>query len=466
MNVSFQSYGAAREVTGSKHLFTFGERKILFDCGMFQGKRAESDAKNRKLPFAAKELDALVLSHGHFDHCGNIPTAVKKGYDGSVFSTAATRDIADLILQDSAHLMEKDYEWLQKKKPNKKAFPPLFDAADVERAMQQFVTLGFHRRFALPGDVQCEFYNSGHILGSAISVLTYQAGSQTRSVAYTGDMGRRGMPIIPAPEVIPPVDYLICEGTYGNRKHDPLGDAQRQLGEVIRETVGKGGKIIIPSFAIGRTQELIFFLHLLKDAGQIPDIDIYVDSPMAVSATAIFRIHPECYGDSVRQAFIDHHANPFGFERLHYVTDVNESKRLNERTEPCIIISSSGMCEGGRILHHLKNNIGDPRNTVLVVGFMAESTLGRAIADRRPEVKIFGEPYALRARVKILNTFSGHADYEDTTAYIKALDLARLRKVFLVHGESSALDNLRNLLLAAGVQAVEVVEPGRDYILD
>jgi len=465
MDATFQSYGAAREVTGSKHLVKIGSKQLLLDCGMFQGKRAEADAKNRQLPFAPAAIEAMVLSHGHFDHSGNAPTLIKNGYGGNIYTTSATRDIANLILLDSAHLMAKDYEWLCRKRPGQCAFEPLFNERDVIHTMEHVVTLGFHRAFKLPGDVECTLYNSGHILGSAVTVMTYEAGGREVKTAFTGDLGREGMPILPAPEAIPAVDYLICEGTYGNRLHDPIADAQRQLGEVVNDTIRKGGKLIIPAFAVGRTQELIFFLHLLKDAGTTPDVDIYVDSPMAVNATSIFRVHPECYGDDIRQAFVDHHENPFGFEKLHYVTDVNESKRLNERKEPCIIISSSGMCEGGRILHHLKNNVGDPKNTILVVGFMAENTLGRAIADRRREVRIFGESYPLRARVKILNTFSGHADSRDLVKYVRRLDPGRLRCVYLVHGETDALTNLRSLLLEAGVRQVEVVDYGRDYPL-
>ena len=465
MNATFQSLGGAREVTGSKHLLTVNRRQLLLDCGMFQGKRKDTDEKNRKLPFPAADLAAVVLSHGHFDHCGNLPTLVLNGYRGNIYATGASRDIANLILMDSAHLMAKDYEWLCKKDPAKCAFKPLFVERDVLKAMDHFVTLSYHRTFSLPGDVECAFSNSGHILGSSVVTLQYDAGNGSRALAFTGDLGRPNMPLLPAPDPLPDVDYLVCEGTYGNRLHEPIEDAQRQLGEVIRETAARGGKIIIPSFAVGRTQELIFFLHLLKDAKAIPDLDIFVDSPMAINATGIFQLHPECYGEQVRQAFTDHHQNPFGFAGLHYITDVEESKRLNDRPGPHIIISSSGMCEGGRILHHLKNNITDPRNTILIVGFMAENTLGRAVADRKPMVKIFGNPYPLRARVKILNTFSGHADYADIKSYISRMNLDRLRCVYLVHGEQDALTNLRKLLLEIGVRAVEIAEPGRNYDL-
>jgi metallo-beta-lactamase family protein len=462
MAVVYKPFGAAREVTGSKHWFQAGDRQVLIDCGMFQGKRAESYQRNRNLTIDVKALQAVILSHGHFDHCGNMPSVIKGGYEGNIYSTPATRDIANLIMMDSAHIMGKDFEWLRKKEPGKTAYEPIYDERDVVATVNHFMTVNYHRPFPVADGVQCCFYDAGHILGSSMVVLDID-GADSCSIGFTGDLGRPGMPILRDPDEMPPVDYLICEGTYGNRLHDPIEDAKRQLGEVIRETAAKGGKIIIPSFAVGRTQELIYFLHLLKDERKIPDLDVYVDSPMAVNATSIFRVHQECYDEDVHQAFLDHHQNPFGFERLHYVSDVSESKKINDRNDPCIIISSSGMCEAGRILHHLKNNITDPRNTVLIVGFMAENTLGRAIAERRPEVTVFGNKYPLRARVKILNTFSAHADYEDIRKFVARMDLDRLRKVFLVHGESDALSNLEQILRKEGVRDVEIAEPEREY---
>lgn len=465
MNITLQSHGAALEVTGSKHLLKVDGSSYLIDCGMFQGRREEAYRKNQHLPFDPRELTSVVLTHGHFDHCGNMPSLVKGGYNGNIYSTPATRDIANLIMMDSAHIMAKDFEWLRRKATDKVAYAPIYDQDDALATINQFMTVNYHRPFTLEGGVRCEFYDAGHILGSSVAILTVGAGAEELKIAFTGDLGRWGMPILRDPDEIPDVDYLVCEGTYGNRLHDPIEDAKRQLGEVVRETAARGGKLIIPAFAVERTQELIYFLHLLKDDRKIPDLEIYVDSPMAVSATSIFRVHQECYDKATHQAFLDHHKNPFGFEGLRYLTDVSQSKELNQRPGPCIIISSSGMCEAGRILHHLKNNITDSRNTILVVGYMAENTLGRAIADRRPEVSIFGTKFPLKARVKILNTFSAHADYEDIKRYLGRLDLARLRKVFLVHGEREPLDHLKRHLEGIGVKAVQIAKPDEPYTL-
>lgn len=463
MNYSFQPFGASQEVTGSKHLFNAGGKYLLLDCGMFQGHREETYWRNKTLPFDPRAVEAAILGHGHFDHCGNLPNLVKNGFTGNIYSTPATRDIANLILMDSAHIMAKDYEWLKKKHPKAKAYQPIYEDKDVLQTLNQFVTFNYGRRFTTEAGLTATFYDAGHILGSSVAVLEPDGDDGGPRVGFTGDLGRPGMPILRDPEKLPPLDYLICEGTYGNRLHEPVEDAQAQLGQVIRETANKGGKIIIPSFAVGRTQELIYFLHLLKDAGEIPDLDIYVDSPMAVNATGIFRVHQECYDEETHRAFLDHHRNPFGFEGLHYISDVSESKLLNNRPDPCIIISASGMCEAGRILHHLKNTVADPRNTVLIVGFMARDTLGRQLADKQPEVSIFGEKHPLKARVKILNTFSAHADYNDLKNYVSALDLKRLKTVYLVHGEPDALGNLQTELTSVGVKDVQIVEEGKNY---
>ncbi|HRR27942.1 MAG TPA: MBL fold metallo-hydrolase [Victivallales bacterium] len=461
MSFFFCSYGAAMEVTGSTHLFEINNHKILIDCGLFQGKRIPSEEKNRKFQFNPEEIEAVILSHGHCDHSCRLPYLSSRGFEGNIFATPATRDIAGLVMADTAHILQKDFEWLKKKKVDY-PYPPLYSIKDVLKVLDQFVTISYRRTFPVIDGVKCTFYNAGHILGSSMPLLDV---GDNKRIAFTGDLGRKGTPIIHDPEYLPPVDYLICEATYGNRLHDPIEDACRQLTTVIKETVEKGGKIIIPAFAVERTQDLIYYLHLLNDERKIPKIDIFVDSPMAFNATSIFRVHQECYDDNVHEQFLIQNKNPFGFENLHYITNVEESKKLNEYNKPCIIISSSGMCEAGRILHHLKNNVEDPRNTILIVGFMAADTLGRRIVEKQPEIKIFGQPYKLNARVKVLNTFSAHADYNDTIDFIKHLDLNRLKKVFLIHAEPDSLEAMKTHLLDNGVKEVQIVEPEVKYEL-
>jgi metallo-beta-lactamase family protein len=355
--------------------------------------------------------------------------------------------------------MQKDAEWLKKKKPDH-PFKPLYGVDEVLKSLDQFMTVSYGRTFPVIDGVKCTFYDAGHILGSAIAVLDLENGER---IAFSGDLGRAGLPIIRDPQPIGDVDYMVCESTYGNRLHDPIEYAENEMAEVITKTAEGGGKIIIPAFAVERTQELIYFLHKLTNEGKIPELEIFVDSPMATNATSIFRVHQECYDAKVREHFLADHKNPFGFDSLHFTTSVADSKKINEVKEPHIIISSSGMCEAGRILHHLKNNIEDPKNTIMIVGIMAAHTLGRRIAERRPEVKIFGQPYQLRAKVKILNTFSAHADYNEILNYIGTMNKARLKKIFLVHGENDALDNLQKLMLESGIKEVQIVDPETEY---
>ncbi len=461
MSVKFTSYGAAREVTGSNHLLEINGKKILVDCGMFQGKRILSEKKNRIFQYDPAKVDSVLLTHAHCDHSCRLPYLMMKGFDGNIYSTPATRDIASLIMYDTAHIQQKDAEWLNKKKAAI-PFEPLFNVNDVLNCLNHFVTIGYGRKFFADESVGCTFHNAGHILGS--STVVFDCGSDRR-IGFSGDLGRPGTPIIHDPEYLPPLDYFICEATYGNRLHDPIEDACKQLAAVIKEAVSRGGKIIIPAFAVERTQDIIYYLHLLLDQKKIPKLEIFVDSPMAFNATSIFRVHQECYDDKVNEQFIVQNKNPFGFENLHYTTNVNESKQINELKDPCIIISSSGMCEAGRILHHLKNNIEDPKNTILVVGYMAEDTLGRKIADREPQVKIFGQPYKLRANVKILNTFSAHADYKDVMDFVGHLDLDRLKRIYLVHGEDESLEGMRTHLLDMHVKDVQIVEPEIKYTM-
>jgi metallo-beta-lactamase family protein len=374
------SWGGAEEVTGSKHFLRVDGDLIQVDCGAFQGRRAETDKKNRNWNYDADGVSAVVLTHAHYDHCGMLPLMSKKGFSGNMYTTPATRDLANLILMDSAHIQAKDIEYLKKRAAKRNEQfnkQPLFTEREVVDCLTRFVTLSYHRPFHLSEGIYAEFYDAGHILGSAVTVLNIERSGTSLSIAFSGDLGRKDLPILRDPEHIPPVDYMVMESTYGNRLHDPIESASAKLAAVVNETVERNGKIIIPAFAVERTQELVYMLHLLSDEGRIPNVPVYVDSPMATNATSIFRVHQECYDEETCRAFLDHHRNPFGFNELNYVVNTEESKRLNTLKGPAIIISASGMCESGRILHHLKNNIENPANTILVVGFMAQNTLGR-----------------------------------------------------------------------------------------
>jgi metallo-beta-lactamase family protein len=463
--LTLTSYGAAEEVTGSKHLIETKNARVLVDCGLFQGHREAARAKNEGFPFAPYSLYACVNTHGHLDHCGTYPLLAKKGFQGEILSTPATRDVSGLVMQDSARIQAQDARFLDRQQgkdpqPWRKVYPPLYDEKDVEQALSQFVGVSYGREYALAPNIHATLYDAGHILGSAMVRFEVFEGPEPLAIGFTGDLGRKNTPLLKDPEVLPPLDYLVCESTYGDRRHDPISTAEDELADVIRETAAKGGRVIIPAFAVERTQELIYFLHRLHDAGRIPSMPVFVDSPMAVSATAIFRTHPECLDAETAEQFLDNGESPFAFDNLKYVTDAESSKKINDVTMPCIIIATAGMCEAGRILHHLVHGVGDPRNTILVVGFMGENTLGRALADKRPEVRIFGQRHAVRARVKIINAFSAHADYLEIGDYIQSLDQSRLKRIFLVHGESSAQAHLAQYLKEIGTAPAEILKPG------
>jgi metallo-beta-lactamase family protein len=352
MSVSLVSYGGAQEVTGSKHLLSSGKSSVMIDCGAFQGKREEADRKNREWEFDAGSLGGVILTHAHYDHSGLLPLLRKKGYDRNIFSTPPTRDLANIILMDSASIQAKDVEYLTKqaaKRGERFSWKPLYDEQDVMKTIEQFVTISYGRPFLpVPGMEAC-FFDAGHILGSSTVHITVNSGRKKLRVGFSGDLGRKGKPILRDPVPIPPVEHLVMESTYGDRLHEISGDILAALARIVRETASQGGKIIIPAFAVERTQDLIFYLHLLTDEKKIPDIPVYVDSPMAVNATAIFKNHPECYDDDTKKAFIEHHTNPFGFNSLRYIESSTQSKELNSLRGPAVIISSSGMCEAGRI---------------------------------------------------------------------------------------------------------------------
>jgi len=470
MNIGFYSLGAAEEVTGSKHVLEIDGKSYLIDCGAFQGSRAEADRKNRNFGIAADRIDNVILTHGHLDHCGLLPLLVKKGYTGNIFATPASRDIASLIMMDSANIQARDAKYLAgqaRKKGEEFNWTPLYSEQDAIGAVGQTIGVSYNRPMYISDGVKLEFHDAGHILGSATASITVKRGGEELNILATGDLGRKGKPIIRDPAVPATApDYIILESTYGNRRHDSTVDAVEKLAVLAKRTVEKRGKILIPSFAIERTQELIYYFHLLVDDGVIPEIPIYVDSPMATNATTIFQVHPECYDEEIKEAFIKHHKNPFGFNSLHFTTSVQESKALNDEKGPFIIISADGMCEAGRIQHHLIHNIQDPNTTILTVGYMAENTLGRRIRNRESEVKIHGQWFKVRANVEEINAFSAHADYFEALEWLKALDTSRLKGIFLVHGEKKGQVFFKKYLEENGFPNTHIVQYGKTYELN
>ncbi len=442
MKVTF--WGAVRTVTGSLHEIQANGKRYLLDCGLFQGRRQEARQRNSSFPFSPEDVEAVILSHAHIDHSGNLPTLVKQGYGGPVYATPATTDLCEAMLRDSGYLQEKDAEFLNKRRRRRKALDPaaedgfiepLYTMEDAAQAMKNFRSVPWHTPTVLDEVLSFETYDAGHMLGSAAVLLHYHRKGKRVRVIFSGDIGRPGLGIVRDPEPPPYADFLILESTYGDRLHKSLDAVADKLAEVVNRTARRGGKIIVPAFAVGRTQQLVLLLHQLLKENKIPCLPVFVDSPLAVDVTAIFRKHAECF-DAPTREFLLEGEDPFGFSCLRYVRDVEQSKALNDLRGPFIIISASGMCEAGRILHHLRHNIEDPRNTVLITGFQAEHTLGRKIVEKPAEVPIFGEPVRLRAEVVKLNELSGHADQHELLEWLKPL-AAGLKKVFLVHGEPS-----------------------------
>jgi metallo-beta-lactamase family protein len=452
--------GAAQTVTGSMHMLEVNGARILLDCGMFQGRRRESFERNRNLPFDTDDLDAVILSHAHIDHSGNIPNLVKSSYKGNIYTTSATRDLCSAMLLDSAHIQESDAAYVNKKHKRKGLPPvePLYTVADARASLEGFVSIDYHRPFAVAPGVVATFFDAGHILGSAITVLDVQENGRRYRLGFTGDLGRKGLPIIRDPEVVTGIDYLITESTYGNRQHATPSEAKDILCDVVQRTYDRGGKVIIPAFAVGRTQEIVYDLHERIKSGCMPDLPVFVDSPLAINVTEIFRLHPECYDTEILR-LLQQREDPFGFYRLHYTRTVEESKTINRLEGSCIVISASGMCEAGRILHHLKNNIGDPHSTVLFVGFQVQNTLGRKILDGWEEVPIFGEKRPVRAKVMSIPGYSAHAGRDELLGYIqKVMEFGALKRVISVHGELEACQALAEGLQELGVPDVLIPE--------
>lgn len=448
MKISF--YGAARTVTGSKHLLEINGTRILLDCGLFQGKRSETQTTNLNFDFDPKRIDVLILSHAHIDHSGNIPNLVKQGFDGDIVCTSATRDLCATMLPDSGYIQERDVEFVNKRRKKRGEPPvePIYTHQDALESLEYFTTQGYRRTRQVAPGVSLTFLDAGHMLGSTVVILDIEDHDDNREkrLVFSGDLGRKGIPIIRDPEIVDRADLLIMESTYGNRLHETYEASEKKLERIVNETSRRGGSIVMPSFAVGRTQQLVLSLHQLSEQGDIPHLPIFVDSPLAVNATSVFQLHPECYDDEIR-AFMTEAGvrNPFGFDDLTYVRKVEESKQINHRKDSLIIISASGMAEFGRIRHHLSNRIEDEKNTVLITGWQAENTLGRRLVDGAEMVRIFGEEHTVRARVEVLNGFSGHADRDEMTGWIGAMQ-TKPERVFLVHGEEeSALDFQKTL---------------------
>jgi metallo-beta-lactamase family protein len=455
--------GAARTVTGSMHLVEANGARLLLDCGLFQGRREEMYRRNLNFPFDPSSIDALILSHAHIDHSGNIPNLVKKGFSGPIWCTSATRALCAAMLRDSGHIHEQDVAYLNKHRQRQGLPPvePLYTRADAEAALPSFVSIGYGRPFAVAPGVRLTMRDAGHILGSAIIELEVEEDGQPQRLVFSGDLGRKGLAILRDPEQVREADILVLESTYGNRQHETPEEAEKALRRVIVETYRRHGKVVIPAFAVGRTQELVYALHRLTAARKIPDLPIFVDSPLAVNVTEIYRLHTECFDEETR-AFIDSEGtrDPFGFRRLRYIRDSEDSKELNFLRDPAVIISASGMCEAGRILHHLKNTIEDAANTVLFVGFQAEHTLGRRIKDGQEQVNIFGAPYTVRADIESIDGYSSHADRGELLAWAEGFDRKKPRQTFLVHGEEEAAFVLAEELRRVGLRDVRVPQAG------
>jgi metallo-beta-lactamase family protein len=464
-------WGAAGTTTGSFHLLENRGRKVALDCGLFQGRRADFYERNRSFPCPPADVSTLILSHAHIDHCGNIPNFVKQGFTGNIFATQATADLARHLILDSAFIQMKDTEFVNKKrrKRGEDEVEPLYTVEDAERALHQFVGIGYYRWFCFADGFCGKFLDAGHILGSAQVELdlTGDGGKQHRLV-FTGDIGRGGREILRDPEIPSEVETLIMESTYGNRITPPTADLREQLAEVIGRVAARGGKIIIPAFSVGRTQDVVFQLNMLFNEGRLPRIPIFVDSPLSLNVTEVFRRHPECFNMPTVE-LLQRDDDPFGFQSLRYVRSVEESMGLNKHPGACVIISASGMMEAGRVLHHLRNSIEDKKNCILVVGYQAENTLGRRLVDGHDSVKIFGEAHPVRAEVKVLSGFSGHADQTELRDYafrVHTRSGGQLRRIFLVHGETEAQEDLAGWLRTHLGVEVHIPKRGESFPLE
>lgn len=457
LRISFE--GAARTVTGSRHRIRFGERSWLLDCGLYQGHRDEAERVNRAFRFDPAELDAVVVSHAHLDHTGNLPTLVARGFRGPIHATPATASLGRVMLADSAFLMQKDVEHVNRHRDGRPERRPLYNMEDVTTTLASYATHGYHEPWELFENVRVEYWDAGHILGSALTVFEFRRNGRSFRLGMSGDLGRPRRQILRDPEVHPGVDALVLESTYGDRLHEAQGATERGLLDVVKRTLGRGGRLMIPAFAVGRTQEIVATLHQMIEDGRLDAMPIYVDSPMASATTGVFRQHPECFDGETRAKFQNGNGAPFGFARLRYTTSPEESRALNDVREPCIVISASGMCEGGRILHHLQHGLGNERNTVLFVGYQGDGTLGRRLRDGAETVNVFGEPVRVRAEIAALDGFSAHADQRELSDWVAKLDPAP-KRIFLVHGDLAPAETLAAVLRQR--VGAEVLIPEKD----
>lgn len=464
MKITF--YGAARTVTGSKHLVTLNNgKKFLLDCGMFQGMGKETYPMNREFGFDAREVDYMILSHAHIDHSGLIPMLVKYGFTGKIYGSEATLDLTAILLKDSAHIQEADSKFLNKKRfaEGRELVEPLYTAEDVEDALQLFEPVPYETPYTIDDDVEFELYDAGHIIGSSTVILSIKEDGKLIKIGFSGDVGRYGDPILKSPVAFPQVDYMIIESTYGNRLHDKIEETPEHLRELIVETcINKRGKLIIPAFSVGRTQELLYALNELELDNKLPNIKYFVDSPLSVAATNVVKKHPECFNRAV-QKIMKYDKDPFDFRGLYFIEDKRDSQALNDTPDPCVIISASGMAEAGRVKHHIANSIGNPKNTILMVGYCAKNTLGARLKEHPSEVTIFGDVFRVRADIRQIESMSAHADYNDLTQYLSTLDPAKVKRVFVVHGEPETQDEFREKLLLRGFRDVVIPEKGESF---
>jgi metallo-beta-lactamase family protein len=460
--------GAAKNVTGSKHLITTTKgKKILLDCGLYQNSAKDNEELNRHFGFNPADIDAVILSHAHIDHSGNLPLLVKQGFTGKIYATPATRDLCEIMLLDSAHIHESDIVFINKRrlKAGKSPLKPLYTVKDAGKCMKHFYAVPYNNEFIINEEVSFNFTDAGHILGSAVINLSLQEENKTIKLCYTGDIGRPNDLIIKAPEHFPQADYIICESTYGNRLHDDAALAGEKLLQIVRDTcITRKGKLLIPAFSLGRTQEIVYTLDCLKTQGLLPPVKVFVDSPLSMNATEIMRKYSDSFNDTIKH-YMEKDDDPFGFNNLVYIQDAEESKALNDYKEPCIIISASGMMEAGRIKHHLHNNIGKENCTLLIVGFVPPNSLGHRLLRGDKQVKIFGEVHDVKINIAAINSYSAHADYNEMIQFLSCQQKQKIKKIFLVHGNEDVMYDFKIKLMEAGFNNIEIPDLDSFYEL-